>query len=55
MCPMLRELYIDHLVFRVADLAATRTFYGIFFGEPLSETADSVMYLVDDINIFISK
>ena len=52
MCPMLRDLYIDHLVFRVADLAATRTFYGMFFGEPLSENEGSVMYLVDDTRPF---
>ena len=54
MCPMLRELYIDHLVFRVADLAATRIFYGMFFGEPLSENEDSVMYLVDDTRLFFT-
>jgi catechol-2,3-dioxygenase len=51
---ILQELYIDHLVLRVQDLAATRSFYRTLFGEPLSQTDDSVMYMVGDTRIFFT-
>jgi len=51
---ILQELYIDHLVLRVQDLAATRSFYRTLFGEPLSQTNDSVMYMVGDTRIFFT-
>jgi glyoxylase I family protein len=52
--PLLRELYVDHLVFRVQDLAATRTFYRELLGEPASEDDHSVMYIVGGTRIFFS-
>lgn len=54
MGPLLHELYVDHLVFRVRDLAATRTFYRTLFGEPLSQNEDSVMYRVGDTRLFFT-
>jgi len=45
---LLQDLYVDHLVFRVQDLAATRAFYGSLFGEPASQNDDSIMYIVGD-------
>jgi catechol-2,3-dioxygenase len=50
----LHELTLDHLVFRVRDLTATRSFYGKLFGEPLSENEDSLMYRVGEARLFFT-
>ncbi len=51
---MQHELYVDHLVFRVRDLTATRTFYGKLFGEPAYQNDDSLMYMVGDTRLFFT-
>jgi catechol-2,3-dioxygenase len=51
---ILQGLYVDHLVFRVRDLEATLCFYRKLFGEPLSQTEDSLMYLVGDTRLFFT-
>jgi catechol-2,3-dioxygenase len=51
---MLKQLYLDHLVFRVGDLAATRAFYELLFGEPLYQSEDSFMYLVGLTRLFFT-
>jgi glyoxylase I family protein len=51
---MLNELYLDHLVFRVSDLAAARVFYKLLFGEPLYQSEDSFMYLVGNTRLFFT-
>jgi catechol-2,3-dioxygenase len=52
--PILQELYVDHLVFRVQDLSATRNFYHTLFGDPLFENEDSVMYRVGETRLFFT-
>jgi catechol-2,3-dioxygenase len=51
---ILQDLYVDHLVFRVQDLAATRAFYRSLFGEPSSQNDDSIMYIVGGTRIFFT-
>jgi glyoxylase I family protein len=47
--------HIDHLVFRVPDLAQTEAFYSILLGPPLDATQTSVMYRVGATRIFFTQ
>lgn len=38
--------FVDHLVFRVADVGRTEHFYAALLGEPANASEYSVMYLV---------
>jgi catechol-2,3-dioxygenase len=52
---MLPTLYIDHLVFRVADLAPTEKFYAALFGEPIFRTDDAVAYQPGETMLFFTR
>lgn len=54
MSPMVYPRFIDHLVFRVADLSRTEPFYTVLLGQPLHRTDDSVMYVVGDARVFFT-
>lgn len=49
---MLPDLYLDHLVFRVHDLAETQLFWDALLGEPASKSAESLMYIVSATRLF---
>jgi catechol-2,3-dioxygenase len=51
---MLPNLYIDHLVYRVHNLATTETFYRAIFGDPLFQNQDAVMYQAGDTKLFFT-
>jgi catechol-2,3-dioxygenase len=51
---MLPNLYIDHLVYRVSDLAATDRFYTAIFGEPAFRTDDAVAYQAGETMLFFT-
>lgn len=51
---MLPNLYLDHLVFRVHDLDATGKFYRALFGDPLSQSEDSLMYQISETKLFFT-
>lgn len=47
---------IDHLVFWVRDLSATRAFYSAFLGEPDDdEGEDQLVYSLGDMRIFFGR
>jgi glyoxylase I family protein len=46
--------FLDHLVFRVRDLARTERFYTTLLGEPPYRTDDSVMYLSGETRLFFT-
>lgn len=46
--------FVDHLVFRVADLSATERFYTALLGAPADRTEDSIMYRAGDTLIFFT-
>jgi catechol-2,3-dioxygenase len=45
---------IDHLVFRIADLAVTARFYTAILGTPAHRAEDSLMYLVGSTRLFFT-
>jgi glyoxylase I family protein len=51
---ILDELYVDHLVFRVRELQATRAFYSALFGAPVAQSENSLMYQVADTKLFFT-
>jgi len=51
---ILQELYVDHLVFRVRDLEATRAFYGALLGAPISQSESSLIYIVRETRLFFT-
>jgi glyoxylase I family protein len=51
---MLHELYLDHVVFRVRDMAETEIFYRKLLGEPASRSEESLMYVVGDTRLFFT-
>jgi catechol-2,3-dioxygenase len=46
--------FVDHIVFRVADLGRTERFYTVLLGQPPHRTSDSVMYQVGDSRLFFT-
>jgi catechol-2,3-dioxygenase len=52
---MLPRLYIDHLVYRVHNLATTENFYRDLFGEPVFKNAEAVMYQAGDTKLFFTR
>lgn len=46
--------FVDHLVFRVSDLARTERFYTALLGEPAHRTEDSVMFIAGDTRLFFT-
>jgi glyoxylase I family protein len=51
---ILQELCVDHLVFRVRDLEATRTFYGALVGAPISQSESSLIYIVRETRLLFT-
>ena len=53
---MLPTLSIDHLVFRVRDISASKTFYAALLGEPVFQNDDMFLYKVGDVTrLFFTK
>jgi glyoxylase I family protein len=46
--------FLDHLVFRVADLARTERFYTVLLGEPSYRAEGSVMWISGETRLFFS-
>lgn len=51
---MLSPAFVDHLVFRVADLRASEPFYTALLGEPPYRTGESIMYQAGDTLLFFT-
>ncbi len=45
--------FVDHLVFRVAEMDRTERFYSALLGEPLKEE-DYIMYMAGDTRLFFT-
>jgi glyoxylase I family protein len=54
-CPMIYPKFVDHLVFRVAELEKTERFYTALLGQPPVEGEGSLMYKVGDIRLFFTR
>lgn len=52
---MIYPPFVDHLVFRVADLSTTEQFYTVLLGPPAHRTEDSIMYRVGDTLVFFTR
>ena len=52
---MIYPQFVDHLVFRVAELGRTERFYTALLGQPPHRTEDSVMYQVGDARLFFTR
>ncbi|HET9401722.1 MAG TPA: VOC family protein [Candidatus Acidoferrales bacterium] len=51
---MIYPRFVDHLVFRVADLTVTERFYTALLGPPPHRTEDSIMYQAGDTLVFFA-
>jgi glyoxylase I family protein len=47
--------FVDHLVFRVAELSETERFYSIVLEQEPHRAEDSLMYLVGDTRLFFTR
>jgi glyoxylase I family protein len=45
--------FVDHLVFRVAEIERTERFYTVLLGQPLKED-DYIMYMAGDTRLFFT-
>ncbi len=53
---MLPTLSIDHLVFRVRDIPASKTFYAALFGDPVFQNEDMFLYKIGtSTRLFFTK
>ena len=52
---MISPGFLDHLVFRVADLDRTERFYTALIGEPAYKGEGSVMYVSGETKLFFSR
>ena len=52
---MMYPQFVDHLVFRVADLSRSERFYTMLLGQPPHRTEDSVMYQVGHTRLFFTR
>ena len=52
---MIYPKFVDHLVFRVADLSLTERFYTALLGQPLHRIEDSIMYQVGYTGVFFTR
>jgi catechol-2,3-dioxygenase len=46
--------FVDHLVFRVGDLASTERFYTAILQQQSQRAADSIMYNIGDTRLFFT-
>jgi len=51
---MLYPNFVDHLVFRVAELERTERFYGALLGQPVKEDG-YIMYMAGDTRVFFTR
>jgi glyoxylase I family protein len=51
---MLYPDFVDHLVFRVAEIERTERFYSALLGQPLKEE-DYLMYMAGDTRLFFTS
>lgn len=51
---MLRPKFVDHLVFRVAELDRTERFYTALLGQPPERAEDSLLYKAGDTRLFFT-
>ena len=51
---MVHPGFVDHLVFRIADIEVTECFYTAFLGQPSHRTEDSIMYQAGDTRLFFT-
>jgi glyoxylase I family protein len=47
--------FVDHLVFRVAEVGRTERFYTALLGQPLQRAEGSIMYQVGDTRLFFTR
>lgn len=47
--------FVDHLVFRVAELDRTERFYKALLGQPSQKSEDSLMYIAGDTRLFFTR
>jgi catechol-2,3-dioxygenase len=52
---MIYPQFVDHLVFRVADLSMTGRFYTVLLGQPPHRTENSIMYQVGYTGVFFTR
>ncbi len=51
---MIYPNFVDHLVFRVAEMDRTERFYNALLGDPLKED-DYIMYMAGDTRLFFTR
>jgi glyoxylase I family protein len=51
---MARPTFVDHIVYRVADIPRTERFYTALLGEPADRAEDSITYAVGDTRLFFT-
>jgi glyoxylase I family protein len=51
---MIYPNFVDHLVFRVAEIERTERFYSALLGQPLKEE-DYIMYMAGDTRLFFTR
>jgi glyoxylase I family protein len=52
---VIRPNFVDHLVFRVAEVARTERFYTALLGQPAHRAEGSTMYQVGDTRLFFTR
>ena len=52
---MMYPQFVEHLVFRVADVSKSERFYTMLLGQPPHRTEDSIMYQVGDTRLFFTR
>lgn len=52
---MINPKFVDHLVFRVAELDRTERFYTALLGQPPQRAEDSLMYRAGDTRLFFTS
>jgi glyoxylase I family protein len=51
---MIHPNFVDHLVFRVAEMERTEHFYSALLSQPLKED-DYIMYMAGDTRLFFTR
>lgn len=51
---MVPDLYLDHLVFRVREIAETERFWNAILGKPVFKDEESRMYIVGEARLFFT-
>ena len=49
------DLYLDHIVLRVRNVAETQMFWDALLGEPASKSEESLMYMVGPTRLFFTS